>query len=91
MFTNIKQTPTVSKGIALSQLRRGQLFTFHAEGHQADQVFMKIERPDGLTPPAGRVCVVSLQGGRVTIVEDCPVHLVDATMEWHFRPWSVQL
>jgi len=91
MFREIKQTQTPSVGIKASQLRAGTLFVFHTDGHQDDQVYMKVQRPDFGKYPDHKVYVVSMIGGKVIGVEDCPVHPVEAKMEWHLKPWSVQI
>lgn len=91
MFREIKQKATPQVGVRLSQLKDGSLFAFHSEGHQNDQVYMKIQRPDFGKYPDPKCYVISLTGGKVVAVEDCEIHPVEATMEWHFKPWSIRV
>jgi hypothetical protein len=93
MFTKMKQEHTPHKAITLKQLRYGQLFVFHTEGHQDDQVYMRLKEPTGPQYAASDYALVSSMksGDLVSVPLNSEVHPVEATMEWHLKPWSVQV
>lgn len=90
VFREIKRTPTPRSDVKASQLKNGTLFIFQNEVHQGDQVYMKVQRPDSCKASDHKVYVVSMACGKVIGIEDCAVHLVEAKMEWHVKPWSAQ-
>lgn len=90
MFKEMKRKETPQKVLTLAELRNGQLFVFHSEGDQTERVYIKTF-VDNYSPPA-QTSVVELISGQIFSVDShSEVFPVEATMEWHLKPWSVQV